>query len=472
MFGSRPLSEDSQDILTHYDLSHRIIYFDVPEIDMDYLYGFCRRYKVFGKDRNSTYKFVQFYIIRDFMTAMSEMFEINGPLNFREFEKERAGFKLKSKNRGMSATLLKEGWDSKIGSHLQQICDLDNAFRIVSKSKRNILTSYGGLLKKWHLAHTKQVLNKMKNRGYRIRDIHRNTVREGMTQSELGRSDKFLSLRNALYFAFPDADEYNIIYAYDKEDFEKELGRESPVIWSLMKNDFIYMLLHTLKRSETHEIMDALHARYERTKLKRESKVSKDPLAYLTVRERIQTVGKTNILGSIKHHLIPLLDEFELQIDSLMGYLESDDYEGNEKWQEFVEIMGMVPRDYKQQLFKDRKAFLVENFLGPIKTITNVINNRVKTGQNTRAKEAILQLPFSKVNPFEIVNENAFAYLFPHIYLVRLKDHLLNFPSGSDQDLEKHMTEFIKKIEEKPGDLDIYRNMERLPGSFETGKRR
>lgn len=456
--------------LRPYKAEDRIMYYNVPPLDEKDLYEFCTNFDAFGKDKGQTRKYIQFYIIYKFMNNLGPICrgKVEGPINLSLEERSFGDCELVGKDNGLSAFIYKKIWnEGQRKEEKVQAFELSCIYKINFGQSVNVVASYASAITAWKDAFKKSIAKKFKERGARPHRANLGSLEEVGLVSD----DRLTNAENFLRTIFPGCDDYNIIFAYNIDEFEKKLFRDSPSVWILHRNKSVNMLLHTLSWLEIEKLANRLHGIHSRQVILNQTPQITTSQFYQTVRKRLVNMVEDDKLKPLKTTLISLLDEFERQIDHFVAlnqqFPELPEHPNNRR---YLGILKSIPKYYKSQPFGEDKAFEKNYFWKPVNSIVCEIDKKIIDNEEKfQAKKMVLEVPYYKgKTPLEILNLNEFPYNFPHFYLTRLSSALWHFRGSTLKELQSRMKNIKEQIEKK----DVFYHLKRLSGSFEMGKRR
>jgi len=460
-----PLSGDLESKLTRFGARDRVIFYDVPPIDPDRLFEFCRNFDVFGKDPGQNRSFIQLYVVKSFMEKMSEEVGPNNvsvePIIFEKERRDGGRIKFVPANRGFSLNVQRQENKDK----LENLCTFEGAYEINLGLVREFVTSYVGSMRNWNLAFTGSISKKISHRaGWESRPY------ENLNDVELLKGDRFLMMQNMAKSIMP-SDKYSLLFAYSRRQFEAQFVRDSPIAYMLGKHGHMSMLLHNLDWSMMEGISKDLQKRYKDSNVETNKEV---PSHLWPVRQFISKKGDLSDL------LMPLLDNFESQLHEYVQMynptgakhkdLDKHRVPGHLNKYAYIKIMKGIPLNFKEQI--GTESFLYLRFLKPVKSILRVIEQNVKDDP-WNAKQLIFRLPpFSYSSMKQVMDLNIFPHNFPHIYLESMSQHLEKFKGSTLKEIETYVHGFNEDIETPAFKKDIYYRERRYAGSFESGGKR
>ncbi len=459
-------------ILKAYGADNRAIYYEVPELSEEALFSFCKQFDIFGVNKEATNRFVQLYIVQRFMKSLKSEAKVSGPVDFSLEGRVSGDYKISSMNGGMSVHLdKKRERNAGDGERVwQSECEVDCVYKIQDDSERYIASSYFSLLKEWKDVHRKSLVKTMKERG---RSPNRKNLGVCSTV-EVVSGDRFTTMENLLHTLFPGDENRIIIFPYNEDEFEAKLLKTSPLTWAFFRYPSIHMLLHTLSTPETMEIAKRINERYNQ-----EAVAPLDPekraMQNQTIRQIISGPARLEGLGDIRGHLAPLLDEFEWQID---GYARK--YSRTRRKipvhhnsAKYVSIIKKIPWYYKAQPFCVDSGFEKKFFWVPVTRTAEAVDRKISdANERVIAKKMLLQLPtYHGDDILDTLNANEFPHSLPHLYLLRICSIATSGSWANLEELESRMKLLRGKMY-TGRETDLYARSKRLPGSFETGKKR
>lgn len=448
-----PLPQNLEEKIKNYKAKKRLIFYDVPQLDINHLYEFCDKFDIFGKDPEQTRRFIQLYIINEFMGDLNRHKESLNlsvePVDISD--RNRCGaYSLKHINSGLSIKITKMQ-----GELETPVCVLDPIFRIQDRTGSTIVLSYAGSMRNWQLAYTDKFKGNIPIRwGKGMRPY------EKFDKIDRLQGDKFLIMSGLMVSLFPE-ENHIILFAYSRRQFEKQFQRYSPIPFILGRHKNINMLIHTIGWAEIDELSKLLLSGYKTS----QPTIIKPK----SIDQYIANAPEGDSFFCIKEVVLTYLSEFAYQLGQYLLDCHPERIIEHPNKQVYLDIMEAVPENFLSQ--RGRSSFLYQQFYLPVRRIVKVIDRLVED-QNEATIRLVLRLPeFHGSSPELIMNSSIFPYNFPHIYLGALAQHMKKFGGTTIGSLEEHMKAFYEEIG-PASERDIYTKLVRLPGSYGTGKRR
>ena len=128
----RPIHPAIEANLRGHDAIQRLLYYDVPPIDMDELFEFCSNFDVFGRDEGKTSQFIQLYVLGKFMEELGSDYAISGPLDLSG-DRDFGNYMVIGENNGLTASLRRKITRNKRGilqTYAEEKGDVNCVFEI------------------------------------------------------------------------------------------------------------------------------------------------------------------------------------------------------------------------------------------------------------------------------------------------------------------------------------------------------
>ncbi|MBW2975175.1 hypothetical protein KY366_05650 [Candidatus Woesearchaeota archaeon] len=443
-----PLGSDVTERLEHVNRTGNIIFFDVPPIELEDLYSYCKGMVLFGKDPTANNNLIQYYIISLLMGYLNTEFssEISRPIDFSKKKKKKEGnHHLIPAGNGLSANI-----SHKEGKRVEPIVNFHNAFEINYQEEREISLSYTSSIRHWKDIYTTRV-----KRG----------ASKGKDHFEISKnkkaSNRFSLMITSLKTFFPEYDFYSILFAYPREKFDSLEGSMF-LVRLLEKYPQINLVLHDLSMDKLSELSAQLLDKYTKKHSPNIPSADDDPDRFITgyIKNRGWTRHEKNLVTSIlkecKSHTKKLIANYDKDV---VWHKNKDDY---------ISLVGEIPPDFETQ--NKQYSYHYVNHLKPLAGIINKIRSQIKG--SPKEKYFFLKIPKQRsFSAYNIMRSRIFPYNIIPFYLRELEQHIKGFQGNSVESLRIHMRSFPIDPEGFSKKQDYFLRGKRFDGSYESSRR-